>query len=152
QWRSDLFVIDDLDEYARALEIIHDQERTGLAAHDHDARWALSPYEENPSGSYISINVWLDCGCTIRNLDVFAAQMRKQRGWDIAKSGGWGSGGGSYSMRARRKVNIHVPSARDWQSRVVWRGSAGGLRRVGDGRHPGVAGEGVADGGQDVGA
>lgn len=103
QWRSNLFVIDDLDEYARALDIIHDQERTGLAAHDHDARWTLSPYEENPNGSYIRINVWLDCGCTIRDLDVFAAQMRKQRGWDIAKSGGWGSGGGSYSMRARRR-------------------------------------------------
>src|SRR5215472_17051124 len=57
QWHSDLFVIDDLDEYARALGMIHDQERTGLAAHDHDVRWALSPYEKNPDSSYISINV-----------------------------------------------------------------------------------------------
>lgn len=103
QWHSDLFVIDDLDEYARALGIFHDQKRTGLADHDHNVRWAISPYEENPNGSYISINVWLDCGCTIRDIAVFSAQMREQRGWDIAKSGGWGSGGGSYSMRARRK-------------------------------------------------
>jgi hypothetical protein len=103
QWRSDLFVIDDLDVYARALGIIHDEERTGLADHNHEIRWAISPYENKPDGTYISIEVWLDCGCTIRDLDVFAAQMQEQRGWDIAKSGGWGSGGGSYRMRARRR-------------------------------------------------
>jgi hypothetical protein len=28
-YRSDLFVVDDLDEYARANGLIHDQERTG---------------------------------------------------------------------------------------------------------------------------
>jgi len=103
QRRSDLFVIDDLDEYARALGILHDQNRTGLAEHNHKVRWAVSPYEKKPDGVYIGIYVWLDCGCTIRDLDAFAAQMRNQRGWDIATSGSWGSGGGSYSMRARRR-------------------------------------------------
>lgn len=103
QWRSDLFVIDDLDEYARALDILHDQKRTGLADHNHKVRWVISPYEKKPDGIYVSIDVWLDCGCTVRDLDAFAAQMRKQRGWNIATSGGWGSGGGSYSMRARRR-------------------------------------------------
>ncbi|WNM29206.1 hypothetical protein RKE30_01690 [Streptomyces sp. Li-HN-5-11] len=29
QWRSDLFAIDDLDEFARAHGIVHDEERTG---------------------------------------------------------------------------------------------------------------------------
>ena len=103
QWRSDLFVIDDLDEYARAIGMIHDQRRTGLADHNHKVRWAISPYEKKPDGLWITIDVWLDCGCTIRDLEAFAAQMRKQRGWEIAKTGGWGSGGGSYHMRARRK-------------------------------------------------
>ncbi len=106
QWRSDLFVIDDLDEYARALGIIHDQERTGLADHVHKVRWATSPYEAKPDGVYVSIEVWLDCGCAINGLDgleVFAAQMRKQRGWDIPKNSGLSSGGGSYSMRVRRR-------------------------------------------------
>jgi hypothetical protein len=36
------------------------------------------------------------------DLEVFSAQMRERRGWDIAKSGGWGSDGGSFSMRVRR--------------------------------------------------
>jgi hypothetical protein len=103
QWRSDLFVVDGLDEYARALGIIHDQERTGLADHKHKVRWAISPHEEKPDGTWVRINVWLDCGCVIRDLGVFAAQMREQQGWNIATSGGWGSGGGSYSLRARRR-------------------------------------------------
>lgn len=106
QWRSDLFSIDNLDEYARALGIIHDRERTGLADHVHKVRWAISPYEDKPDGVYISIEVWLDCGCTINGLEgleVFAAQMQKQRGWDIPKSSGLSSGGGSCSLRVRRR-------------------------------------------------
>ncbi|RSM60067.1 hypothetical protein DMB66_25620 [Actinoplanes sp. ATCC 53533] len=31
-YSSDLFVIDDLDAYARAVGLIHDETRTGLAA------------------------------------------------------------------------------------------------------------------------
>lgn len=103
QWSSHLFVIDDLDEYARAFGIVHDPVRTGLADHEHQVRWEVSSYERNPNGSYITIDVWLDCGCEVRDLQSFAKQMREQKGWDIATTSGWGSGGGRYSMRARRK-------------------------------------------------
>ncbi|GAB2992026.1 hypothetical protein LWP59_33845 [Amycolatopsis acidiphila] len=109
EWRSDLFIIDDLDEYARALGLIHDVERTGLVEHEHEVRWEISPYERNPGASYILIKVWLDCGCAIRDIRSFADHMRKQRGWDIATGGGWGGSRGDdpraaeYSMRARRK-------------------------------------------------
>jgi hypothetical protein len=44
RWSSHLFVIDDLDQYARAFGIVHDAARTGLADHDHEIRWAVSPY------------------------------------------------------------------------------------------------------------
>lgn len=103
QWRSDLFEIDDIDAYAKGVGIIHDEARSGLADHEHDVQWSISPYESNPSASYIDIKVALNCGCQIKDLDTFATQMRKQRGWDIATTVGWGSGGGTYSMRARRK-------------------------------------------------
>jgi hypothetical protein len=107
QWSSHLFVIDDLDQYAGAFGIVHDAERTGLSDHEHQVRWAISPYEEKPHGAYVSIDVWLDCECEIRDLQAFGKQMRDQKGWDIATSGGWGSSadaaGRSYSMRARRK-------------------------------------------------
>ncbi|MCX4683930.1 hypothetical protein OG401_06320 [Kitasatospora purpeofusca] len=106
-WSSDLFIIDDLDEYARAHGIIHDQARTGLDDHEHQVRWKLSPYETKPNGSYISIELELDCDCTIEDLKTFAGQMRHQRGWDIATSGGWGRSSGqghtTYSLRVRRK-------------------------------------------------
>jgi hypothetical protein len=106
-WASHLFVIDDLDQYARAFGIVHDVERTGLAEHEHQVRWSISPYEEKPTGVYISIDVWLDCGCEIRDLPSFAKHMRGQKGWDIATTTGWGSSTDSveqrYSLRARRR-------------------------------------------------
>ncbi|MCC9308437.1 hypothetical protein LN042_15300 [Kitasatospora sp. RB6PN24] len=107
EWSSHLFVIDDLDEYARAHGLIHDQDRTGLADHEHVVRWEVDPYEAKPMASYISIQLELDCGCTIEDRRTFASQMRAQRGWDIATSGGWGKRTGqgrtTYSLRARRK-------------------------------------------------
>jgi hypothetical protein len=107
EWSSNLFAIDDLDQYARALGLIHDEKRTGLADHEHKVRWATSEFEDKPQGTYINIDLWLDCGCKIRDLSVFAKQMREQKGWEIATSRGWGSSGTdgkgySYSIRARR--------------------------------------------------
>ena len=106
-WRSDLFVFDDLDQYARGIGLIHDETRTGLADHEHQMRWKKSPYETKPNASYISIELEFDCGCEIKDLHAFAEQMRQQRGWDIATSSGWGSrrdsGGSSYNVRVRRK-------------------------------------------------
>ena len=121
QHRSDLFAIDDLDEYARAIGLIHDPNRTGLEEHEHQVRWKPSACgNDNPRSQYADINVELDCGCTIRDLRVFATQMRKQRGWDIATSGGWGSSGApggpvTYSLRARRKSLTETPTASDAQ-------------------------------------
>ena len=108
QWRSDLFAIDDLDQYAKAFGLLHDPERTGLADHDHEIRWSVSPHEQKPLGSYISIMVQMDCGCRIKDIRAFAAQMKQQRGWDLATSTGWGGGGSdadgwTYTLRARRR-------------------------------------------------
>jgi hypothetical protein len=68
QYSSDLFAIDDLDAYARAVGLIHDVKRTGLAEHKHQVRWQVSQYEQNPSGSYISVEVVLVCGRAIRDI------------------------------------------------------------------------------------
>lgn len=107
EYSSHLFHIDDLDEYARGKGMVHDAQRSGLEEHDHEVRWHLSPYEDKPTATYISVDVWLDCGCMIRDLASFAAQMRRQKGWDIATSGGWGSSTSGnvtrYSLRVRRR-------------------------------------------------
>lgn len=49
EWSSHLFVIDDLDEYAKAHGIKHDEERTGLKEHVHDVRW-LPPSPHSKTG------------------------------------------------------------------------------------------------------
>ncbi|MGW7082207.1 hypothetical protein ACWGH2_01730 [Streptomyces sp. NPDC054871] len=41
EWSSHLFMIDDLDEYAKAHGIKHDEERTGLKGHVHDVTYSL---------------------------------------------------------------------------------------------------------------
>lgn len=108
EWSSDLFVIDDLDEYAKAHGIMHDQERTGLTEHVHDVQWEKESHgNDNPRSPYVTIRVSLSCGCSIRSLGAFAAQLKEQRGWDVAKTGGWGSSSGpegkTYSLRVRRR-------------------------------------------------
>ena len=107
EWSSHLFAIDDLDDYARAHGIKHDQERTGLANHVHDVRWVEAEREQNPRSPYVSIRVSLECGCEIHDLRTFADQMREQRDWVVATSGGWGRSsrpaGTTYSLRIRRK-------------------------------------------------
>ncbi|MFF3588380.1 hypothetical protein ACFYYI_14595 [Streptomyces sp. NPDC002387] len=107
EWSSDLFVIDDLDEFAKAHGIKHDEERTGLKDHVHEVKWVEAEYgNSSPRSQYVGIRVTLTCGCSIRNLRTFATQMKEQRGWVIATSGGWGSSSGpdgtTYSLRARR--------------------------------------------------
>ncbi|NUR96582.1 MAG: hypothetical protein HOV67_15160, partial [Kribbellaceae bacterium] len=74
--------------YERAIGLQPDPARTGLQAHRHDVTWSISPYERNPDGAYISVEVQLTCGCEVRDLRTFAAHMREQRGWDVAVTGG----------------------------------------------------------------
>lgn len=109
EWRSDLFAIDDLDEYARALGILPDPERTGLQDHEHDVAWELCKYgNSSPKAAWITIDVELHCGCVVADLDTFAKHMNEQRGWNVATSSGSGSshnvltGKRTYSMRVRR--------------------------------------------------
>jgi hypothetical protein len=116
QYRSDLFAVDDLDEYARATGLLHDPERTGLVEHVHEVSWESDSYgSDSPRSPYMTIRLRLECGCAIRDLAVFAAHMRQQRGWDIATSGGWGSSGppggpATYTLRVRRKSLTDPPA------------------------------------------
>ncbi|MFV0127055.1 hypothetical protein ACLGI4_04950 [Streptomyces sp. HMX112] len=104
EWSSHLFVIDDLDEYAKAHGIKHDEERTGLKEHVHDVRSEKASYgNDNPRSPYISIRVLLRCGCSIHDLDAFAAQMKDQQAWVVATSGGRGSSSGPEGTARRSR-------------------------------------------------
>jgi hypothetical protein len=103
KWRSDLFIIDDLDDYARAIGIAHDTARTGLVDHEHSVKWSTNQFETSPAATYITIDVWMDCGCRIADIRTFADHMKTQRGWDVATTAGWGGGGDRQYVRVRRR-------------------------------------------------
>ena len=102
-WRSDLFSVDDLDEWAKDVGIINDRERTGLSEHIHKINWREVHGPLN--NVYADIEVHLKCGCEIKSIDTFADQMQEQRGWNIARTSGYSGCGGNrgYVIRARRK-------------------------------------------------
>lgn len=106
QYHSDLFAIDDPEEYAKARGIIHDPIRTGLQEHEHQIWWQIASSERNSRSTYVSVEVRLDCGCRIKDIRVFAEQMRRQRGWDVAV----GSYPGSY--QAGEKPPVYTIRAR----------------------------------------
>lgn len=81
-WSSDLFVIDDLDEYAKAHGIKHDVQRTGLADHVHRVRWTESDGEQNPRSPYVDVEVVLDlrsASGTVIELHPSKATVRQRR-------------------------------------------------------------------------
>jgi hypothetical protein len=113
KYRSDLFLIDDLDDYEKALGIQHDPVRTGLQDHNHEIAWQLSPDEQKPASSYVFVDTTLECGCEIKDLKAFARQVHDQLGWDVAITGGLRRStrlspdgerqGLIYTLRVRRK-------------------------------------------------
>lgn len=63
QYRSDLFLIDDIDEYERAHGVQPDPGRTGLQDHVHHIEWKVNPRDEHSSASYIGVEATLACEC-----------------------------------------------------------------------------------------
>lgn len=69
--------------------------------HRHQVRWNY--YDPTKlGGPYTSIDVNLDCGCEIHDIRAFAADMREQKGWDVAVTVGWSGGWNrAYTVRVR---------------------------------------------------
>lgn len=86
QYHSDLFLIDDPIEYAKARSILPDPDRTGLQEHEHQVWWQIESSQSNPQGTYVSVNVRLDCDCRIKDIRTFAEHMRQQKSWNVAVS------------------------------------------------------------------
>lgn len=101
QWRSDLFIIDDLNAFADAVGIPRED------SHVHDIEWKLSSVDDGDS-RYAWVDCKLRCNCSIWKMGIkkFANDMRTQKGWDIATSKGYGSHGDEYSIPVRRSSLI----------------------------------------------
>ena len=97
QWISDLFIIDDLNAFADAVGIPRED------THVHDIEWKLSDIDDGVS-RYAWVDCKFKCNCSLWKMGIkkFANDMRKQKGWDIATSKGYGSHGDEYSIPVRR--------------------------------------------------
>ena len=100
-YRSDLFIIDDLDMLADAYGIDHGNK------HQHIVDYRMSDHDDGIS-RYASVNLVFDCGCEIdfNNIKAVANDLKAQFGWDMAASTGFGyhvvDGKPVYSVSIRR--------------------------------------------------
>lgn len=97
QWRSDLFIIDDLNAFADALGIERQDD------HVHEIDWELSSIDDGTSG-YAWVECRFRCGCSLWKMGIkkFAADMRHQKGWNVATSKGYGGHGDVVSVPVKR--------------------------------------------------
>ena len=97
-WRSDLFIVDDLNEFAEALNLIP-------SSHIHDVEWQLDSSDDG-SSRYASVRCRLKCGCDLHKLGIarFSDDMREQRGWDVVRSRGLSGSSESYYIRVVRRT------------------------------------------------
>ena len=97
KWRSDLFVIDDLDAFADAVGIDRQDQ------HVHDIEWEISSRDDG-TARYASVECRLKCGCSIWKMGIkkFSNDMRRQLGWDVATSRGCSGSGDVFSVSVRR--------------------------------------------------
>ena len=99
--KSDLFVVDDIDALSDAFGIERDTQ------HQHIVNYSLSDYDDGKS-PYASVNISFDCGCklTLNNIKAIASDLKKQFGWQMTTTTGFGSrftdGETVYSVRILR--------------------------------------------------
>ncbi len=103
QYRSDLFIVDDLDLFAGAYGI------TTSNTHLHDVEYKISEFDDGKS-QYANVDMEFKCGCALdfNNIKSIANDLKQQYGLEMATSTGFGchqdviSGKTVYSIRVRR--------------------------------------------------
>ena len=103
KYRSDLFIVDDLDSFAGAYGITTDN------AHMHDVEYKISEFDDGKS-QFANVDIEFKCGCTLdfNNIKSIANDLKKQFGLEMTTSTGFGchhdfiNGKTVYSIRVRR--------------------------------------------------
>lgn len=98
-WRSDLFIIDDMEAFADALGLTKMNEEE----HIHDITWKFSEYGDD-AARYALIDCQFKCNCNFwkMNLKKFAKDMCAQKGWNVATSKGCSGHSDIFSVYVRR--------------------------------------------------
>ena len=96
-YRSDLFIIDDLNAFADAVGIPRKDN------HKHIIEWNISDSDDGVS-RYASVECKFKCGCSFHKIGIkkFANDMKEQKGWVVATSTGWGSHGDIFTVPVTR--------------------------------------------------
>ena len=96
-YRSDLFIIDDLNAFADAVGIPRKDE------HKHEIEWKISDFDDGVS-RYASVECKFKCGCSFQKIGIkkFANDMKEQKGWIVATSTWWGSHGDIFTVPVTR--------------------------------------------------
>lgn len=96
-WRSDLFIIDDLNAFADAVGVPRKE------VHKHTIEWEISDVDDGVS-RYAWVDCRIKCGCSLSEIGIkkFANDMKEQNGWLVATSKGWGSHGDVYTVPVAR--------------------------------------------------
>jgi hypothetical protein len=79
-YSSDLFLVDDIDSLFMAYGL-------AKAKHIHDVEWKIGDFDDKGK-RYAYVNCTLKCKCNIDKMGIrqFAADMKEQKGWDVAVS------------------------------------------------------------------
>ena len=97
EYRSDLFIIDDLDKLADAYGIDR------ADSHIHDIKWKFSSHDDKKS-RYAYVDIEFKCGCEFHYgmIKKLALDLKKQLGWEITTSTGLSGYAGKYTIKALR--------------------------------------------------
>lgn len=101
KYKSDLFIVDDIDALSDAFGIEREKQ------HQHIVNCSLSDFDDGKS-PYASVDISFDCGCKItpNNIKGIADDLKKQFGWQMTTTTGFGShvsdGKTVYSVRILR--------------------------------------------------
>ncbi len=97
EYRSDLFIIDDINAFADAVGVYRKDE------HIHQLEWKISDYDDGVS-RYASVSCKFKCGCSFEKIGIkkFANDMREQKGWVVATSKGYGYHGDEFTVPVSR--------------------------------------------------
>ena len=115
QWRTDLFIVDDLQACALALGLVPPTQTAATPrCREHDLRWSYGPWGR--SGSVTErVEVAILCGCQFPDIHTVASELRTQLGWNVRTTTGWGRGqrGKTRTLSLPvQRTSIDTPQAR----------------------------------------
>lgn len=96
-YSSDLFFVDDTKALLMAFGLYKSE-------HTHNVKWSISEFDDGKQ-MYATVDCKLNCGCNIDKMGIrqFAADMKEQKGWNVAVTR-YGGHGDEYTIYVRRNT------------------------------------------------